>query len=66
MYPSHTEGGQVKEDQSQQIPTFSCSEGSILQICIAKILLLSSHGAMWRAQAMAHHVTEHCLLQWRQ
>ena len=39
---SHTKGGQVEEDQSQQIPTFSCSEWSIF--CIAKILLLAPHG----------------------
>ena len=32
-----------KEDQSQQIPTFRCSEWSILKICILKILLLSPH-----------------------
>ena len=42
---------QEKEDQSQQISTFRCSESSILKICIAKILLLSPHRAMWRARA---------------
>ena len=35
MCLSHTKGGQEKEDQSQQIPTFKCSEWSILKICIA-------------------------------
>ena len=43
---SHTKGGQEKENQSQQIPTFSYSEWSILKICIAKIFLLSTHVAI--------------------
>ena len=41
-----TKGGQEKEDQSQQISTFKCSEWSILKICIATILLLSPHVAI--------------------
>ena len=49
MCLSQNEGGQEKEDQWQQIPTFRCSELSILKICIAKILLLSPHGTMWLA-----------------
>ena len=40
---SLVKGGQKKEDHSQQIPTFRCSEWSILKICILKILLLSPH-----------------------
>ena len=38
----HTKGGQVEEDQAQQIPTFSCSERPFFYI--AKILLLALHG----------------------
>ena len=59
MCQSHIKGGQEK-DHSQQMPTFGCSELPILEICIAKILLLSSHVAMW--WALAHPVTIHCLL----
>ena len=43
VYLTLVKGGQKKEDQSQQIPTFRCSEWSILKICILKILLLSPH-----------------------
>ena len=60
MCQSHIKGGQEKEDHSQHIPTFRCYELPILEICIAKILLLSPHVAMWRA--LAHPITIHCLL----
>ena len=43
VYLTLVKGGQKKEDQSQQIPTFRCSEWSILKICNLKILLLSPH-----------------------
>ena len=59
MCLSHIKGGQEKGDQSKQNRTFRCSEWSILEICIANILLLSPHVAMWRA--FAHPVTVHCL-----
>ena len=42
-YLTLVKGGQKKEDQSQQIPTFRCSEWSILMICILEIFLLSPH-----------------------
>ena len=34
VYLTLVKGGQKKEDQLQQIPTFRCSEWSILKICI--------------------------------
>ena len=59
MCLSHIKGGQEKADQSKQNRTFRCSEWSILEICIANILLLSPHVAIWRA--FAHPVTVYCL-----
>ena len=56
VYPTLVKGGQMKEDQSQQIPTFKCSEWSILKICILKILLLLPHRGV-----VANTCPGHCL-----
>ena len=64
VYLTLVKGGQKKEDQSQQTPTFRCSAWSILRICILKKLLLSPHRG-----DVASTCPGHCLIRdfyWRQ
>ena len=47
VYLTLIEGGQEKENNSQQIPTFKCSEWSNFKDLHCKDLLLRHIGAMW-------------------